>query len=282
MLQRDSKRAVLVEHVGDAAAHAGREVAPGRPEDHRAAAGHVLAAVVADALDDGARARVAHREALAGEPAEERAAGGRAVEHGVADQHVLLGHERGVVGRADGEHAAGQALARVVVGVADQRQLDARRQPRAERLPGRAAQREADRLRRQPLGAVDLGDRAREQAADRAVDVADRELAASPACGGRSRPWPPRSASSRARPGAASPAGARAAAACPRAPRASSSTCVRSTPRAFQCSIASSACSRSTRPIRSSIPADADPAHDLARLLGDEEEEVDDVLGLCP
>ena len=46
--------AVLVEHVGDAAAHAGREVAPGRPEHDDAPAGHVLAAVVADALDDGA------------------------------------------------------------------------------------------------------------------------------------------------------------------------------------------------------------------------------------
>ena len=75
----------LVEHVGDAAAHAGGEVAPGRAEHDDAAAGHVLAAVVADALDDGAGARVAHREALAREAAEERPAGGRAVEHGVAD-----------------------------------------------------------------------------------------------------------------------------------------------------------------------------------------------------
>ena len=81
-------------------------------------------------------ARVAHREALAREPAEERAAGRRAVEHGVADDDVLLGLERRVLGRADGQHAAGQALAGVVVGVAEQRQLDARRQPRAERLPG--------------------------------------------------------------------------------------------------------------------------------------------------
>ena len=81
-------------HVGDAAAHARGEVAAGRPEDDHAAAGHVLAAVVADALDDRARARVADAEALAGEPAEERAAGGRAVEHGVADDDVLLGRER--------------------------------------------------------------------------------------------------------------------------------------------------------------------------------------------
>ena len=91
MLQRAAKRAVLVEDVGDAAAHAGGEVAPGRPEHDHAAAGHVLAAVVADALDDGVGARVAHREALAREAAEERAPRGRAVEDGVADDHVLLG-----------------------------------------------------------------------------------------------------------------------------------------------------------------------------------------------
>ena len=59
------------------------------------------------------------------------------------------------------------------------------------------------------------------------------------------------------------------------------STCVRSTPRAFQCSIASLASSRSTRPIRSSNRAHAEAAHQLAHLVGDVEEEVDDVLGLA-
>ncbi len=63
--------AVLVEHVGDAAAHARREVASGRAEHDDAPAGHVLAAVVADALDDRPGAGVANREALAGEAAEE-------------------------------------------------------------------------------------------------------------------------------------------------------------------------------------------------------------------
>ena len=47
---------VLVEDVRDAAAHAGGEVAARRPDHDHAAAGHVLAAVVADAFDDGRRA----------------------------------------------------------------------------------------------------------------------------------------------------------------------------------------------------------------------------------
>ena len=90
-LQRSRNAALAVEHVGDAAAHAGGEVAAGRAEHHHHAAGHVLAAVVADALDDRVRAAVAHREALAGEAARRRLARGGAVEHGVADDDVLLG-----------------------------------------------------------------------------------------------------------------------------------------------------------------------------------------------
>src|SRR4051812_9027565 len=51
-----------IEHVRDAAAHARGEVAPGRSEHDHTTARHVLAAVVADALDDRLDARVAHRE----------------------------------------------------------------------------------------------------------------------------------------------------------------------------------------------------------------------------
>src|SRR3954471_3894027 len=108
----------LVEDEGQAAAHARGEVAPGRAEDDDAPAGHVLAAVVADLLDDGGRARVAHAEALAADAAEERLAGGRAVERDVPDDHVLLGLEARFLARAHGDRAARQALAAVVVGVA--------------------------------------------------------------------------------------------------------------------------------------------------------------------
>src|SRR4051812_32311178 len=107
---------VLVEHEGQAAAHARGEVAPRRPEDDHAPAGHVLAAVVGDLLDDGLGARVAHAEALAADAAEERLAARRAIERDVADDDVLLGLEAGLERRAHGERAATQALAAVVVG----------------------------------------------------------------------------------------------------------------------------------------------------------------------
>ena len=64
-------------------------------EHDDAAAGHVLAAVVADALDHRGGARVAHAEALADDAAEEDLAAGRAVGDDVAGDDVLLGGERG-------------------------------------------------------------------------------------------------------------------------------------------------------------------------------------------
>src|SRR5262249_3904100 len=132
--------AVLVEHIGDAAAHAGREVAAGSAKHDDAAAGHVLAAVVSDAFDDGAGARVADGEPLARGAAEEGAGGRRAVQHGVTDDDVLLRGELRRFGRPHGERAAGEALADVVVRVAVERELDPGGEPGAERLPGRAVQ----------------------------------------------------------------------------------------------------------------------------------------------
>jgi len=53
------KIAGFVQHVGDAAGHAGREIASRRPEHDHAPARHVLAAVIADGLDDRVDAAVA-------------------------------------------------------------------------------------------------------------------------------------------------------------------------------------------------------------------------------
>ena len=81
---------VGIPDVGHAAGHAGREVAPDRAQDHGAPAGHVLAAVVADALDHDDRARVAHAEALARQAPDEGLAGGCPVEGDIAADDVLV------------------------------------------------------------------------------------------------------------------------------------------------------------------------------------------------
>ena len=145
-MQREANDIVLVEHIGDAARHAGREVAAGLAEDDDDAAGHVFAAMVAGALDDGDGAGVADGEALAGDAAEVALAGDRAVEHGVADDDRLLGHDAGVLRRAHDDAAAGEALADIVVGLADQLERDARREPGAKALAAGAAKRDGDRV----------------------------------------------------------------------------------------------------------------------------------------
>src|SRR5207302_1097859 len=68
-----------VEHVRDPPAHPRREIASGLAKHDDAAAGHVLAAVIADAFHDGDRAAVPDSEALARHAADERVAARRAV-----------------------------------------------------------------------------------------------------------------------------------------------------------------------------------------------------------
>ena len=61
--------AVFVENIGDAARHAGSEVAPGHAEHDDRAAGHVFATVVADAFDDGGGPELRTAKAFAGDAA---------------------------------------------------------------------------------------------------------------------------------------------------------------------------------------------------------------------
>ena len=99
---------------------------PVRPSTTTRPRRHVLAAMVADALDHRDGAAVAHREALAGQAAHVGFAAGRAVERDVADDDVVLGGKRRIRRRQDRELAARQTLAPAVVGVAFE--------PRASRL----------------------------------------------------------------------------------------------------------------------------------------------------
>ena len=103
----------------------GAEVAAGRAEHDHPPAGHVLAAVVAHALDDRGGTGVAHAEPLPHDAAEVGLATGGAVERDVAGDDVVLGDEGRVAVGVHRELAARQALARVVVGVALEPQRDA-------------------------------------------------------------------------------------------------------------------------------------------------------------
>src|SRR6185437_14800413 len=106
--------------VGHPAAHAGGEVAAGIAQHHDHAAGHVFAAVVAEALHHRHGAGVADREALAGYALEIGFARDGAIEHRVADDDVAGGLAPRLGRLTNDDPAAGEALADVVVGVADQ------------------------------------------------------------------------------------------------------------------------------------------------------------------
>jgi hypothetical protein len=72
----------------DAARHASAKIVAGLAEDDHRPAGHVLAPVISDTLDDRGRAAVAHSEALACAAGDEHSAASGAIERGVADGDV--------------------------------------------------------------------------------------------------------------------------------------------------------------------------------------------------
>src|SRR5215471_10406176 len=86
-------------HERHTAGHASSDVDADISEHEGGAAGHVFAAVRARAFDDGVCAGVAYGEALAGAAASEQLARRRAIEDRVADDGVVLGHQRARHGR---------------------------------------------------------------------------------------------------------------------------------------------------------------------------------------
>ena len=80
----------LVEHIGDAAGHAGGEIAAGLADDDDDSAGHVFAAVVAYALDNRDGAASCSRRTVRRPRRGSSFSCDRAVKHGVADDDRLL------------------------------------------------------------------------------------------------------------------------------------------------------------------------------------------------
>ena len=165
--------ALDVIHVGDATAHASAEVLAGGPEDHGPTVGHVFTAVVAASLDHTGATRVAHAEALASQSGREQLAPGRTIHHGVADDRVLRGGKAGTGGRADDDLPAGHPLADVVVGLTGQVELHPAAEEGSEALTRAPFEHDIDRAFREPVVAVHVGDRSRQLGADVAVGVLD-------------------------------------------------------------------------------------------------------------
>src|SRR5580698_6374163 len=167
---------VFVEHVGDAAGHAGGEVSASTAENDDDATGHIFAAMVAGAFDHGDRPGIAHGETLTGDAAEIAFALDGAVQHGVADDDGLLGNDGGVGRGAHDNTAAGQALADIVVGIAFQFKGHAARKERAETLYRRTGKTCNEGIAWQAVMAVTLGNLAGQHRAGSAVGIRNRQI----------------------------------------------------------------------------------------------------------
>lgn len=145
------KGVVGIVDVGHTARHACSEVATRLAQHHHAAAGHILATVVASALDDGNSTRVAHTEAFAHLSVDVQFATGGAVESCVAGNDVLFRLEVVVAptGRQYRDASATESLAEIVVALALQLDVETANGESAKRLSGRAFELDIDGIGRQ-------------------------------------------------------------------------------------------------------------------------------------
>ena len=170
--------ALGIPYVRDPAAHARGEVPARGTQDDRAAARHVLAAVIADAFHHRPGARVAHAETFRGDAPEVGLTRGGAVEDDVADQDLFLRAERARTRRIDDQAAPGKALADVVVGIAFHFERHASREPGAEALPRATLELEANRVVREHPRADAPDDLVGQHASHHAIDVLERQRGA--------------------------------------------------------------------------------------------------------
>ena len=108
---------VPVQDIGDAAAHAGREVLARGAKKHRSAACHIFQAVVAAAFRHSGGAGVPDTETLTGHAANIGCAGSRPVQGHVADDTVFRSFEPAAFRRAHDQPASRESLAEAVIGV---------------------------------------------------------------------------------------------------------------------------------------------------------------------
>ena len=159
--------------VCHATRHTGGEVAARLAEHHHTAARHILTTVVAGSFDDGDGPRVSHAEALAHLTIDIELTARGTIEPGVTGYDIVLGGEVGPGGRQDGNAPAGEALGKVVVGLALELEAHAMHQEGAERLACRALELHLYGVIRQACQSVPAGNLSREHRPHGTVGILD-------------------------------------------------------------------------------------------------------------
>src|SRR5947208_9564453 len=136
----------LVEDIGNAATHSGREISAARAKHHDQAVSHVFAAVVADSLHNRGRTGIADGEALACNAAEESLAASGTIEHDITDQNIFFRSKARLLRRIHDQPATGESFANVVIGIALERHRHALSEKCAEALAGGTVELDANRI----------------------------------------------------------------------------------------------------------------------------------------
>ena len=110
--------ALFIQDISDTAAHAGRKVLSGCAEDNDTAAGHILASMLTDTLDNGVSTGVSDTETLSCDTVDVRLTARCAVEGNVSDDDVFFRFILSCFRRVDNQFSAREAFSEVIVRIA--------------------------------------------------------------------------------------------------------------------------------------------------------------------
>src|SRR3984893_3857778 len=126
----------VAQEIAEASGHARAQVPTCRPQDDGDAGGHVFASMLANPFHHRQGATVADGKSLPHSPRNVQLSAGRAVEQGVAGEYIAT--QGRIIPGADRDHSTGQALAHILIGLAQKPEVQALDQKSAESLPGAA------------------------------------------------------------------------------------------------------------------------------------------------
>jgi len=103
--------------VSDTATHASRKIAPSSTQYYHAATGHVFAAMITNAFDNGFCTTVANTKSFRRNAAKIGITRRRSIQGNIAKQNILFRCELAVLGRIYDHPATGQPFADKVIGI---------------------------------------------------------------------------------------------------------------------------------------------------------------------
>ena len=172
----DDALLVQVEDEGHTTGHPSGEVAAGWPQDYHPAAGHVLAAVIADTFHHGICPAVAHAESFTGLSSDKNTAGSGAVKCHITDDDIFFSDKAGFIRWSNDQYGPGQPFAEIVVGIPFYTDRNTRCAECKETLAGTAHGINLDGAVRQPGMSISAGNFITQPGTQRALGIGDDQV----------------------------------------------------------------------------------------------------------